>query len=251
MTSRHKERGLVVALGDQLDDQTAAFDGIDKSQDLVLQMEPATTRRTPTRPVPRFFRTDETDMHCLQEAIRHTINHAYAHYVLGAVLLGVRPYDVYRRHISMFRGCDRLGVAAERAGHEPACRRRRDRHQALRRIRQLHQPDERSLLPLPLQAEQGRWRGCLPVHHPVLGFPGAPHKSLPAQSAHGILVSQSGQEGPARNQRDPPPGRYPEIQADSGDIPVNQCRASVRLADHPLPSNAGCCHGLLIQCVTF
>jgi deoxyribodipyrimidine photolyase-related protein len=60
-------------------------------------------------PMPRFFWTGETDMRCLHEAIRHTIDHAYAHHierlmVLGqfCLLLGVRPYDVHRWHISMF-----------------------------------------------------------------------------------------------------------------------------------------------------
>jgi (6-4)DNA photolyase len=60
-------------------------------------------------PVPRFYWTGETDMRCLAEAIGHTIDHAYAHHierlmVLGqfCLLLGVRPYDVHRWHISMF-----------------------------------------------------------------------------------------------------------------------------------------------------
>ena len=53
--------------------------------------------------------TGETDMRCLAEAIGHTIDHAYAHHierlmVLGqfCLLLGVRPNDVHRWHISMF-----------------------------------------------------------------------------------------------------------------------------------------------------
>ncbi|MBV8521194.1 MAG: cryptochrome/photolyase family protein [Acetobacteraceae bacterium] len=60
-------------------------------------------------PVPRFYWTGETDMLCLAEAIRHTIDHAYAHHIerlmvlgLFCLLLGVRPYDVHRWHISMF-----------------------------------------------------------------------------------------------------------------------------------------------------
>jgi len=60
-------------------------------------------------PVPRFYWTGETDMRCLHEAIGHTIHHAYAHHierlmVLGqfCLLLGVRPYDVHRWHLSMF-----------------------------------------------------------------------------------------------------------------------------------------------------
>lgn len=60
-------------------------------------------------PVPAFFWTGETDMRCLSEAIRHTIDHAYAHHIerlmvlgLFCLLLGVRPYDVHRWHMSMF-----------------------------------------------------------------------------------------------------------------------------------------------------
>ncbi len=39
MTSSHKVRHLVVVLGDQLDGQSAAFDGFDKAHDVILQME--------------------------------------------------------------------------------------------------------------------------------------------------------------------------------------------------------------------
>lgn len=60
-------------------------------------------------PVPRFFWTGETDMRCLAEAIGHTIDHAYAHHIerlmvlgLFCLLLGVRPYDMHRWHLSMF-----------------------------------------------------------------------------------------------------------------------------------------------------
>ncbi|GGC85886.1 cryptochrome/photolyase family protein [Chelatococcus reniformis] len=60
-------------------------------------------------PMPRFYWTGETDMRCLAEAIGHTIDHAYAHHIerlmvlgLFALLLGVRPYDVHRWHMSMF-----------------------------------------------------------------------------------------------------------------------------------------------------
>lgn len=60
-------------------------------------------------PMPRFYWTGETEMRCLAEAIGHTIDHAYAHHIerlmvlgLFALLLGVRPYDVHRWHMSMF-----------------------------------------------------------------------------------------------------------------------------------------------------
>jgi deoxyribodipyrimidine photolyase-related protein len=60
-------------------------------------------------PVPGFLWTGDTDMNCVHEAVGHTVDHAYAHHierlmVLGqlCLLLGVRPYDVHRWHISMF-----------------------------------------------------------------------------------------------------------------------------------------------------
>lgn len=60
-------------------------------------------------PMPKFYWTGETEMRCLAEAIGHTIDHAYAHHIerlmvlgLFAMLLGVRPYDVHRWHMSMF-----------------------------------------------------------------------------------------------------------------------------------------------------
>jgi deoxyribodipyrimidine photolyase-related protein len=60
-------------------------------------------------PMPRFFWTAETDMRCVAESVGQLIDHGYAHHIqrlmvlgLFALLLGVRPYDVHRWHLSMF-----------------------------------------------------------------------------------------------------------------------------------------------------
>jgi deoxyribodipyrimidine photolyase-related protein len=59
--------------------------------------------------MPAFMWTGETDMACVRHAVRQLVDHAYAHHiqrlmVLGLVslLLGVRPYEVHRWHMSMY-----------------------------------------------------------------------------------------------------------------------------------------------------
>ena len=59
--------------------------------------------------MPRIYWTGETDMQCLSQAIENTIEYAYAHHIerlmvlgLFALLLGVRPYEVHKWHMSMF-----------------------------------------------------------------------------------------------------------------------------------------------------
>jgi deoxyribodipyrimidine photolyase-related protein len=62
-----------------------------------------------TLPAPAFLWTAETEMNCIRQAVGQLIDHAYAHHIqrlmvlgLFCLLLGVRPYDVHRWHLSMF-----------------------------------------------------------------------------------------------------------------------------------------------------
>lgn len=62
-----------------------------------------------TLDVPAFMWSAETDMTCVRESVGQLVDHAYAHHiqrlmVLGLfnMLLGVKPYDVHRWHISMY-----------------------------------------------------------------------------------------------------------------------------------------------------
>jgi len=59
--------------------------------------------------MPAFMWTGETDMMCVRQSVTQLIDHAYAHHiqrlmVLGllALLLGARPHDVHRWHMSMY-----------------------------------------------------------------------------------------------------------------------------------------------------
>ncbi len=60
-------------------------------------------------PMPAFMWTAETEMNCVSRSVGQLIDHAYAHHIqrlmvlgLFAMLLGVRPYDVHRWHMSMY-----------------------------------------------------------------------------------------------------------------------------------------------------
>jgi len=61
------------------------------------------------RPLPGFFWTGETDMHCLAEAIGQTIDHAYAHHIQRlmvtgnfALLIGADPAAVHDWYLSVY-----------------------------------------------------------------------------------------------------------------------------------------------------
>ncbi len=61
------------------------------------------------RPAPAFLWSAETEMKCVRQCVKQLVDHAYAHHiqrlmVLGllSMLLGVRPYDVHRWHMSMY-----------------------------------------------------------------------------------------------------------------------------------------------------
>ncbi len=60
-------------------------------------------------PMPAFMWTGDTEMNCVRQSVGQLVEHAYAHHiqrlmVLGllAMLLGVKPYEVHRWHMSMY-----------------------------------------------------------------------------------------------------------------------------------------------------
>jgi len=61
------------------------------------------------QPLPDWYWTGETDMACLRDAIRQTLDHGYAHHIqrlmvtgLYALLLGVRPHDVHAWYLAVY-----------------------------------------------------------------------------------------------------------------------------------------------------
>ncbi len=60
-------------------------------------------------PMPAFLWDADTEMNCVRQSVGQLIDHAYAHHIqrlmvlgLFAMLLGVRPDDVHRWHMSMY-----------------------------------------------------------------------------------------------------------------------------------------------------
>lgn len=61
------------------------------------------------QPLPDWYWTGETEMACLRDAIRQTLDHGYAHHIqrlmvtgLFALLLGVRPHDVHAWYLAVY-----------------------------------------------------------------------------------------------------------------------------------------------------
>lgn len=61
------------------------------------------------RPLPDFYWTGETDMHCLSEAIQQTLNHAYAHHIQRlmvtgnfALLAGIDPAQIHEWYLAVY-----------------------------------------------------------------------------------------------------------------------------------------------------
>lgn len=62
-----------------------------------------------TRPLPEFYWTGKTDMHCLSQAIGQTIEHSYAHHIQRlmitgnfALLAGLNPKEVHEWYLAVY-----------------------------------------------------------------------------------------------------------------------------------------------------
>ena len=61
------------------------------------------------RPLPSFYWTGDTEMHCLRQVIQQTLQYGYAHHIqrlmvtgLFALLLGVKPQEVHQWYLAIY-----------------------------------------------------------------------------------------------------------------------------------------------------
>ena len=61
------------------------------------------------RPLPPLFWTGETDMNCLRQSLRQTLDHGYAHHIqrlmvtgLFSLLVGVRPREIHEWYLAVY-----------------------------------------------------------------------------------------------------------------------------------------------------
>ncbi|MGI9334390.1 MAG: hypothetical protein ACR2RL_14670 [Gammaproteobacteria bacterium] len=53
-------------------------------------------------PIPAFMWDADTEMNCVRQSVGLLVDHAYARHIQRLMVLGVRPYDVHRWHVSMY-----------------------------------------------------------------------------------------------------------------------------------------------------
>lgn len=99
-----------------------------------------------------------TNSPCRSRAINHVRRWMISSAIgcLSVCCSASRPTTCTAGHVHVLR-CNRLGVAAECAGHDPIWGWRRDRHQAVRCVRPLPRPHGRSLPALPQRSARSGW----------------------------------------------------------------------------------------------
>jgi len=149
------------------------------------------------RPLPWFYWTGDTDMHCLHETIAGTQRHAYAHHIQRlmvtgnfALLAGIEPAEVCEWYLVVYADAyewvelpNTLGMAlfadGGLLGSKPCAA----------SGKYIHRMSD--LLPaLPVQRERDDRPRCLPVQCLVLALPHAPARAALEQPPHAHAVPQ-------------------------------------------------------------
>ena len=167
------------------------------------------------RPLPSFFWSGETEMACLADVLRQTLDLGYAHHIqrlmvtgLFALLLGVRPVEVHRWYLAVYVDAVEWVELPERPRHVAARRRRLHGVEAVRRDGEVHPADGQPLPLLPLRPRAGDRRESLPVHDPLLGLPRAPSGVPGEERPHAPAAEEPRPPPRGDPARDPAPRRH-------------------------------------------
>ena len=155
-----------------------------------------------TRKLPQFYWDGQTEMNCLHHAVTDTRANAYAHHIQRlmitgnfALLAGLQPDEVDEWYLIVYADAYEWVEMPNVRGMALFCRWRHRRLEALRRLRRLHQQDERLLPRLSLRREAIHRRSSLPVQRALLGLHGPQRRPPRRQPAHGDADANDAEDG--------------------------------------------------------
>ena len=155
------------------------------------------------QPLPSFYWTGDTEMNCLNQALRQTLDLGYAHHIqrlmvtgLYALLLGVKPQEVHQWYLAVYVDAGEWVELPNTLGMSQFG------DQTLHCQWKIHSTDEQLLQRVSIRPVGSHGPQCLSFYHALLGFSRAPSKLAVKEPAHVDAVKEPLQDRSEENGRD-------------------------------------------------